>query len=193
MKRFAVGLAIVSTSIMGARGARADVTGELGGALFDGDVVHHDRSEDSTGTHAITGFGPTLRLGAHARIDHDFSLGIAAGGYFFPGKETTVVRPLDLGTVYGAHVGPELDWHLSERRGVIARFGFGLSWAHLGIGSALGTRWSAAILRDLPVSDGLRLGFYARLDVDVLHHGDDASSSRLRTVIPSLGIAARML
>jgi hypothetical protein len=188
MKRLAVLLAIVSTSLS----ARADLTGELGAARFDGDLVHHDRAEESTGTHALTGFGPTLRLAAHARIDREFSLGIAIGGYVVPGKETTAVRPLDLSTVWGAHVGPELDWHLSERRGVIARFGMGLSYAHTSLGGALGSRWSAAILRDFAVSPGARLGFYARLDVDVLHRSDDASSSRLRTVIPSLGVAARM-
>jgi hypothetical protein len=189
MKRLGVAIAVVSVSGV----AQADFTGELGAARLDTEMVHHDESEQSTGTHSITGFGPTLRLAAHARIDHEFSVGIAVGGWFFPGKETTPVVPLDLGTMYGAHVGPEVDWHLSERRGVIARFGGGLTWAHTSLGGALGSRWTAAILRDFPISPGTRLGFYARLDVDVLHRGDDTSSSRFRSIIPSLGIAARIL
>lgn len=188
MKRLLAVAIVCFTSV-----AHADVTGELGAARLDTEMVHHDDREQSTGTHSITGFGPTLRLAAHARIDHEFSVGIAIGGWFFPGKETTPVTPLDASTLYGAHVGPEVDWHLSERRGVIARFGLGLSYAHTGLGGALGSRYSAAILRDFAVAPGARVGFYARLDVDVLHRSDDTSSSRLRTIIPSLGIAARIL
>jgi hypothetical protein len=188
-----VAVAVAAIFAAAAAPARADVSAELGAAYVSGTWHHFDSEDRTTGEHDLSGFGPTLRLAWHGHLAGAVSMGIAGGGLVSFAKEsTTTTREIGLGTIYGANLGPELDWALYAPRGVHARFGFALSYAHVaGGGNLLGPRWSAAILQDFPVTPGHRVGFYARLDVDALHRGDDASSSRLQTLIPSIGVAAR--